>query len=191
MAMVWLGLALFFSVHSVPMLPPLRAALLARLGDNGWKGIHTLCAAIGLGLMIWGVARARAEGAPLWLEPRLGLRHAAVAVMAPVFPLLIASGVAGWIRARLVHPMLTGVILWAAAHLLVVGAAPIVAIAAAFLVWGLADRLSLAARAAGRPRPPVPPFGRGDLAAVLVGLALWAAFVLDLHARLIGVAPLG
>lgn len=191
MAWLWLGVILFFAVHSVAMVPRLRAALRGRFGVDGWRGIHAIVAAVGLGLMIWGFARARAEGVAPWFEPRLGLRHATLLLMLPVFPLLIASGVDGRIRAVTRHPMLTGVVLWALAHLLVVGTAPAVAICGAFAVWGIADRVSLARRAGAAPAAPPPPFGRGDLVAVIGGIVLWAVFVLWLHQWLIGVAPLG
>lgn len=184
-----LGLALFVLVHCVPMVPPLRRALAERLGENGWKGVHALVAAVGLGLIVWGFGLGRFEGHAPWLESHVAMRWPAAVVLLPVFPLIFAAYLPGRIRAAVGHPMVTGVVIWAFAHLLIVGSAPAVLLFSTFLVWSLAARLSLARR---KPSPPeLPPFGRNDALAIGLGLAVWAAIVLDLHLRLIGVAPLG
>jgi len=184
-----LGLVLFLGTHAVPMVPSLRAALVARLGDNGWRGVHTLLSAVGLGLIIWGFGRARGEGLAVWFDSQKGMRHATLLVLLPVFPLFLAAYLPGWIKGRVVHPMLTAVILWAVGHLLYVGSPPAVTLFAAFAVWAIADRLSLARR---KPGPAeVPAFGRNDVAAVVLGLALYGLFVWKVHFWLIGVAPLG
>ena len=189
MTILVLGLALFLLVHSVPMMPSLRSALIARLGENRWRGVHSLLAALGLGLIVWGFGRARWEGAPMWFENEKGMRHATLLVLLPVFPLFFAAYLPGWIRARVVHPMLTATILWAVGHLLYVGSAPAVTLFAGFAVWALADRMSLARR---RPeRPEIPPFGRNDALAVAAGLAVYGLMLWKGHLWLIGVSPLG
>lgn len=192
MTVLLIGLVLFFAAHAIPLVPGLRDRLIATLGVNGQKGLHTLLSGVGLGLMIWGYGLARAAGPALLWEPPRGMRHLTLLLTLPVFPLIFAAFVPGAraIRERVGHPMLTGVIVWAAAHLVSVAVAPAVAIMGAFLVWGLADRLSLARRAAPRVGPPAA-FSLGDVAAVLAGLLVWGAFVLRLHLWLIGVAPLG
>jgi len=192
MTVLVLGLVLFFAAHSIPLVPGLRSALIARLGEKGHLALHTALSAVGLGLTIWGFGLARAEGAPLWFDRPRGLRHATLLVLLPVFPLIFAAFVPGAaaIRTRVGHPMLTGVVLWAAGHLLFVGVAPAVVLFAAFLVWGLVDRLSLARRSPPRPSP-LPRFGGGDALAVGLGLVVYAAVVWKAHLWLIGVSPLG
>lgn len=189
MTILALGLALFLLAHTVPMLPALRGALVGRVGENGWRGLHSLVSALGLALIVWGFARARAEGAPVWFESQKGMRHATLLVLLPVFPLLFAAYLPGWIRGRVGHPMVTAVILWATGHLLYVGAAPAVTLFAAFLVWAVADRLSLARRRVGPTT--IPPFGRNDLLAIGLGLVVYGLFVWKGHLWLIGVSPLG
>ena len=184
-----LGLALFLLVHTVPMVPTLRSALIARLGENAWRGVHTLVSVLGLGLIVWGFGRARAEGVPVWFVSDKGMRHATLLVLLPVFPLLFAAYLPGRIKARVVHPMLTAVILWSIGHLLYVGSAHAVTLFVAFAVWSLADRLSLARR---KPGPAeIPPFGRNDVIAVVLGLAVYGVFLWKGHLWLIGVSPLG
>lgn len=192
MPVLVLGLVLFVLAHSVPIVPGLRAALISRLGAKGHLALHTALSAVGLGLVIWGYGLARAQGAPLWLSQPRGMRHATLLVLLPVFPLIFAAFVPGAaaIRARVGHPMLTGVLLWAAGHLLFVGVAPAVVVFSTFLVWGLVDRLSLARRALPRLMP-MPAFGRGDAMAVALGLVVYGAVVWKAHLWLIGVSPLG
>mgnify|MGYP001765762367 CR=1 FL=1 len=188
MIVLVLGLTLFLGIHVVPMLPRLRAAPIARLGADRWRGIHATVAAVGLGLVIWGFARARGEGvAPFW-DVGVRMRHLALLLLMPVFPLLVEVGRPGRLAATVGHPMVTAVILWAAAHLLIVASAPAQLLMSAFLGWSIAARLSLARR---KPTlDPKPPFGANDAIAVVVGLILWAAMVWKAHLWLIGVAPL-
>ena len=189
MTVLVLGLALFLLTHSVPMVPSLRTALLGRLGENGWRGVHSLLSALGLGLIVWGFGLTRSQGAPVWFDAVPGMRHATWLVLAPVFPLFFAAYLPGRIKASVVHPMLTAVILWAVGHLLFVGSAPAVTLFAGFAVWAVADRLSLARRKPGSGE--VPPFGRNDVIAVVLGLAVYVLFLWRLHLWLIGVSPLG
>ena len=191
MTILFLGLILFFSAHTLPMFPDARAAVIGRLGDNGHKGLHTLFAATGLGLMVWGFSLARYEGAPLLWEMPTSLRWVTVALTIPAYPLIVAMFFPGRIGRLVAHPMLTGVTLWAFAHLFIVGSAPAVAIFGAFLIWGLLDRRSLVVRKPVPPLAEAPPFGRNDLLAVVIGLLVWAVTVFWLHHRVIGLEPFG
>lgn len=190
MLVLALGLLIFLAVHSVPMAPRLRGAIVGRLGLDRWRAVHSLVAALGLGLIVWGFALARAEGWANWLAPEVSLRHATLLLMMPVFPLLFAAYLPGRISATIRHPMVTAVILWSAAHLMIVASAPAVLLFAAFLAWSVADRLSQSRRrlAVARLRPS---FGRNDLLAIGLGLAVYGVMVARLHLWLIGVSPLG
>jgi hypothetical protein len=71
---------------------------------------------VGLGLIVWGYAQARLSPTVVWAPP-VGLRHAALTLMLPVFPLLTAAYVPGRIsRWAGGHPMLVGTLLWALAQ---------------------------------------------------------------------------
>jgi uncharacterized membrane protein len=49
-----LGLALFFLPHLVPLIRPLRAAIVGRMGENPWKMTMTVLSFAGIALIAWG-----------------------------------------------------------------------------------------------------------------------------------------
>jgi uncharacterized membrane protein len=180
----------FLGAHSVAILAPgLRELLIARLGERPWKGLFTLVAVAGFVLLVEGFASARASPVVLY-HPPAAARYVAVVLMVPVFPLLLAAYLPGRIRSTVKNPMLAATEAWAFSHLLANGTLADVLLFGGFLAWAVADRISLKRRA---PRAiATAPAGRfNDAIAVVVGLALYALFIADLHQRLIGVAPVG
>ena len=187
-----IGIFLFLGAHSVRIwADPWRERMLARLGEARWKGLYALTSAIGLGLLIWGFGLARQEPVQLWTPPN-GMRHLASVLMLGSFVLLAAAYVPGnRIRARLRHPLVLSVKLWALAHLLANGNLAHGVLFGAFLVWAV---LSFrAARRRDRLAGMGPDTGSTGATgvAVALGVAAWLAFTLYLHGLLIGVRPLG
>jgi len=189
MALLIAGLVLFLGVHTLPMFPATRNGLAARLGENGYKGIYTLLAVAGLGLIIYGYGVARFEGAPLLYDPPFWLRHVTMLLMVPVFIFLVAAYVPSRIKNALKHPMLVAVKLWAFSHLLANGDLASVLLFGGFLVWAVADRISVKRRGpeAGQIAPAADPGKHSDIIVILVGLVLYGVFVWKLHVWLIGV----
>ena len=111
--------------------------------------------------------------------------------MLPAVILVVASYLRGRIYATLKHPMLAGVKLWAAAHLLANGDLGSIILFGAFLGWAVFDRVSLKARTdAGAP--PIPVGGLGnDLLAVAVGVIAYLALAFVFHPVVIGVPVVG
>lgn len=181
------GLILFFAVHSVSIVNAAwRDRVAARLGEWTWKGLYSVIAIAGLVLIVWGYDLARQEPVVLYLPPAW-LRHVAM-LLVPVFPLLLAAYLPGRIQRATKHPLLVATKLWAVAHLLANGMLADVLLFGAFLVWAVADRISLKRRT--QPWvPAAPPSKANDAIAVIGGLALYVAFVFWLHAWLFGVAP--
>ncbi len=184
------GLVVFLGIHSIAIVAPaLRNGLAARLGEWPWKGLYSLVAVAGFVLVVEGFGAAR--GAPVVLYAPPGwLRGVAVVLLVPVFPMLLAAYLPGRIQARLRHPLLVATKTWAFAHLLATGRLADVVLFGAFLAWAVADRISLGRRPPAAIRT-LPPGRYNDWIAVLGGLGLYVAFLLGLHQRLIGVAPLG
>ena len=186
------GLIVFLGVHSVSIVAPhWRTATIARLGEGPWKGVYSLAAGVGLALLIVGYGMARREGVVLYTPPT-ALRHVALLLMLPVFPLLFAAYLPGRIRSAAKHPMLLAVKLWATAHLLANGSLADVLLFGAFLAWAVADRISIKRRPAAEAHDvhAAPPSPYNDAIALLAGLLVYVVFLWRAHRWLIGVSPL-
>ena len=186
------GLVLFLGVHSVSIAAPAwRQGMVARFGDKPWKGLYSLASAVGLVLLVVGYGIARRSPVVLYTPPA-GLRHLALVVMLPVFPLLFAAYLPGRIKSAARHPMLLAVKLWAAAHLLANGTLADVLLFGGFLAWAVADRISVKRRPAAEAHavPAAPPRPANDAIAVVGGLAVYVLFVFWGHRWLTGVSPL-
>jgi uncharacterized membrane protein len=186
MTLLLAGLVIFLAVHSISIVNDAwRNHMVQRLGEWTWKGLYGVIALIGLVLIVRGYGLARVDPVILYTPPP-ALRLAAAVLLLPVFPLLFATYLPGRISAATRHPMLVATKLWAAAHLLANGTLADVLLFGSFLAWAAADRISLRHRV-DRPVPGVPPTRFNDVLATVLGLAVYAAFVLWLHQRLIGV----
>jgi uncharacterized membrane protein len=183
------GLILFLGIHSLPMLSTARAGMVSRFGENAYKGLFTLVAIIGFGLIIYGYGAARLEGSPQLYDPPFWLRHVTMLLMVPVFIFLVAAYVPCRIGRVLKHPMLVAIKLWALSHLLANGDLASVLLFGGFLVWAIVDRISVKRRAAGggRNTGQTDPGRYSDVGVILAGLALYGLFVWKLHVLLIGV----
>jgi len=192
--MTWLilGLVIFLGVHSVSIVAPAaRERWLVQLGEGGWKGLYSLLSFVGLALIVWGYGQARLDPVYLYTPPT-GLRHLSALLMLPVFPLLLAPYLPGRIKTLTRHPMLVATKLWALAHLLANGTLADVLLFGGFLVWAVADRISVKRRERSglvRSVPGLPASGLNDVIAIVAGLGLYLLFVFWAHAWLFGVRP--
>jgi uncharacterized membrane protein len=185
------GLLIFLGVHSVRIFADgLRQSMIARLGDGPWKGIYSIVSIAGFILIIWGYGIARQDPVLLWLPPTW-LRHVAILLNLIALILLAAYAVpSGYLKARLGHPMLLSVKVWAFAHLLANGTLADLFLFGAFLVWAIADFAAARRRdrATGILRVAGPL--QNDAIAVVVGFVIWAALLWRVHEWVFGVSPL-
>lgn len=199
MGVLVLGLVLFLGVHSLRIVAEgWRGAMLARVGEKAWKGVYSLVAIAGFVLVVWGYALARRDAVVLWGQPPVAMRHVAALLTLIAFVLVVAAYVPrNQIKARLHHPMVIGVKVWAFAHLIANNTLADVVLFGAFLVWAIVDFRSARQRdrvaQAASPHPHPPPEGEGTRTAitVVVGVVAWAVFAFWLHRAWIGVAPMG
>lgn len=187
-----LGLVLFLGVHSVRIVADgWRTHMRTRLGEMPWKGMYSLVSAVGLALIIWGYGLARQQPVVLWVPP-VGMRHAAALLTLIAFVLLAATYVPrNAIKARLHHPMVLGVKVWALAHLLSNGNLADVLLFGSFLLWAVLSFRAARQRDRAQNTVYASCNAAGTIGAVVVGAAAWVGFALWAHAWLIGVAPLG
>lgn len=189
-----LGLLIFLGVHSVRIVAEdWRGRMIVRLGEGAWKGIYSVLAALGLALIVFGYGQARLAPDVLWSSP-VWARHLAALLMLVALVLLAAAYVPGnALKARLKHPMVLSVKVWALAHLLANNTLADLCLFGGFLVWAALDfRAARARDRAAQPSGATPKGGLGvTLVTVVAGLAVWAALAFGGHAWLFGVRPFG
>lgn len=130
-----LALAVFFASHALPVRPPMKPWLVARLGARGFALGYSV---LSLAILIWLIGAAgRAPHVMLWYYSPWQ-SHLALVLMLPACLLLAlgvasvnplsfggrqggfdpdAPGIAGLVR----HPLLMAILLWALAHLVANG----------------------------------------------------------------------
>jgi uncharacterized membrane protein len=219
-----LASAAFLLSHLLLSSTPVRGPLTARLGEGGFMALYSVIALLTLGAMIWAYARLSVPSY-LWL-PGPGLRHIPLLVMPFALILLVAGYstrnpsavgmthsleradvVRGILRITR-HPIMWGIMLWAAAHILANGDGGSVIFFGGLLLtaglgsWHLERRMAaqqgerwhrfaavtsylpFAAVLGGRQslvwRELLPP--------IMVGLVVFIVLLL-LHSRLFGVMP--
>ncbi|MDZ7936872.1 MAG: NnrU family protein [Rhodoferax sp.] len=186
------GLVLFLGVHSVRIVADdHRTRWQTRIGEGAYKGIYSALSLLGFVLMVWGFGLARETPVVLW-SPPTGMRHLAALLTLFAFVLLAASYVPrNHLKARLHHPMVLSVKVWALAHLLSNGNLAHVLLFGSFLAWSVV--CFSAARRRDRAQSATYPAGTatGTAVTVVVGLVAWAVFAMVLHGLLIGVRPMG
>lgn len=189
MTLFLIGLVLFLGIHSVAIVAPAWRDAQAARNPGAWKGIYSVISIVGFVLLIYGYGLARQAPVVVWTPPT-AMRHVALLLMLPVFPLLLADYLPGRIKTAAKHPMLLAVKFWALAHLLANGMLVDIILFGAFLAWAVLDRIAVKKRAVPRVTPGVPPSAVNDVIAIVGGLASYVLFVLWAHRWLIGVSPL-
>ena len=175
------GLGLFFGVHAIPMFPSFKASLQSRFGAMRFKGIYSLIALTGFALILLGMSRA--EFRPVFTPPAGSVLLANLAM--PVsFCLLVAAYVPNNFRRVIRNPMLSGVLVWAVAHLLANGDLASILLFGLFGIFAVVDIISVNRRSAAET-PARQPLFKDGLVIVIGFAAFWV--VRYFHAALFGV----
>lgn len=182
MTLLVTGLVLFFALHLIPSIVPLRGALIARLGPGLYRGVFSLVSLASLVLIVWGFARAPFES--LYVAPGWGRQVAMFAVPVSIV-LFAAANMPTYIRAVLRHPMLLGTLLWATAHLLSNGDLRSILLFGSFAGFAVLDLVSAETRGKG-PSTDKGPRLAMDGAAIVAGLVA-AGLLTVFHGTLFGV----
>jgi uncharacterized membrane protein len=188
MTLLIVGILVLVGIHLIPACGDVRERLIGRLGETGYRVLFSLVSTLGLMLLVGGFARAPVI--QVWSPPDW-TRYVAMALMLPVFVLLIAAYVQGQIKAKLRHPFLAAIKFWALAHLIANGDLASIILFGSFLAYAVFDRITLKRRAA-TGLVTVPDVGavRNDVISVVGGLLLYVVFLVWLHPLLIGTSPL-
>lgn len=182
MTMLILGLILFAAVHFVPSLAPqFKSTWHSKLGEGGYKGTFSLLLMLSFGLMIMGWRSAQAEFVYL---PPAALRHPGMLLLVIAFFLLVASNRPSRVRQWIRHPQLTGVLVWAAAHLLMNGDSRSVVLFGGMALWSLIEIVAINRREGERVVDPAPPLST-DLVSLVI-TAVVVGIVIAIHPYLSG-----
>jgi len=188
MELLVLGLVVFLGTHSLRLRSAgIRSSLIMRFGEKGFKGLYAMFSLAGLVAVVVGFGLAREVPVLLWTPPA-ALRHLAFLLMALSLILLAAAYVPNnRIRARVHHPMVLSVKVWALAHLLVNGTLAHVVLFGSFLVWSVL--LFSASRRRDRDQEVVylPGTRNATVLTIVLGLLACVVFIVWLHGILIGI----
>ncbi|THH36027.1 hypothetical protein E4Z66_13250 [Aliishimia ponticola] len=152
MTLLILGLAIWVAAHFFKRAAP---DMRARMGERG-KGIVALALVLSVILMIFGYRAA--DGAFFW-----GRHPATVGInnLMMLFALYLTSPgpSKGALFYKMRHPMLTGFLLWALAHLLVNGDVPSFVLFGGLGIWAIAEMIVI-----NRAEPNWTPPPKGSIA---------------------------
>ena len=207
-----LGLILFLGAHSVRIVADdWRTQKMEALGEKAFKGVHALISLLGLYLLVVGYGEARLQTVVLW-NPPAATRHISLLLMLFSSILMVAAYIPrNHLKIRMGHPMVLSVKVWALSHLLANGNLADMLLFGAFLIWALLNFKSARVRdrvqvqlpdsnaevnaggsSASLPEDaPVKPNLVATLITLAGGIALWAVITFVLHAKVVGVAPMG
>jgi len=185
MSLLVAGLVLFLGIHLLPTVPAWRDALHARLGDKPYRGVFSLVSLAGLVLIVIGYMRA--DPTVRMFDPVPAARAIAPEAVTLALILFAASHMRAHLRKWVQHPMVVGVILWSAVHLLANGELRATVLFGSFLAWAIVDYVSALARGATKPFVPVV---RQDVMAIVGGTAV-ALVLMAVHRPLFGVPVVG
>ena len=160
MTLLILGICLWWGAHLTKRIAPdFRNGLTERLGESS-KGLFAAAIAISVIAMIFGYRLAEVNviySLPAWA----GYLNNVLMILA-IF--LFGVGSKGsWLGARLRHPMLTSMIVWAVAHLLVNGDTASILLFGSMLIWAVVTILAINKAEGPWTADPSVAFGSRDI----------------------------
>ena len=181
-----LGVLLWSGVHMIPCAArPMRARLVARLGDQAYRGVFSLAIVAAIGLMVVGWRATP----PTFLYPPPAWGHDVALVLVLIgLVLFAASTFPSNIKRFVRHPQLCGVFIWAAAHLISNGEGRSVVLFGGIGAWALVA-IGFINRRDGPYERPAPQPLSAELKPVVAALVAYAILFLA-HPYLFGVSLL-
>lgn len=178
------GLLIWSLVHFSPSVAqPLKQTLVSQLGEKAYKALFAVLILAGLALIIFGWR----SSVPTFLYQLPGfVRHIAMLLVLFAFILFGASSYPTRIKSVIRHPQLTGVAVWAAAHLLVNGDSRSVLLFGWIGVWAILEIVFINRREGDWVKQPTPGWAR-EIRGLLISLVIFVV-VLMAHPYFTGVA---
>ncbi len=186
MALLILGLIVFFVLHLIPCAPGVKGQVVERLTTNGYMAAFSLLSLVGVVLIVMGLKSA--DFVELYQPPAAG-RGIALVLMLPAIYLFFSNSVGpapSSAQKWTAHPMNWGVIVWSIAHLLANGDLAHVLLFASFGIYSVVSMLSANARGAKPKRERRPPLAHE--AGFLVVVVVLYAVIMWAHVHFTGMA---
>lgn len=184
MGLLVAGLLIWCMVHLTPSLAaPLKQSLVTRLGDKGYKLLFTVLILTALALIIFGWRSTT----PSHLYQLPGYtRHISMLLVLVAFILFGASNYPTRIKQFIRHPQLTGVIVWAFAHLLLNGDSRSVLLFGSLGAWAVLEIIFINKRE-GEWVKQAPPGWTREIRGLVISLVVFGVVVM-LHPYMTGVS---
>lgn len=180
------GIAVWCVVHLFPsVMPETREKLIARLGNNAYRGLFALVILASLVVIVLGWRSATPTA--IYAPPIQGSPIVSVLVFL-AFILFVAARANTNLKRILRHPQLTGVIVWSVAHLLANGDSRSVALFCSLGVWAVLEILLINRRDGAWEKPAAAPV-QSDVVVVVIAAVAFAV-IFYFHELLFGVSPM-
>ena len=187
MTLLVLGVLLFAGLHLIKSLAPhLRAGLISKLGDGGYKGGFALLVLGSVALIVLGW---RSSIPQYVYSPLPALQHLAMTIILLAFLLMVVSSRPSRLRRVVRHPQLTGVVLWAGAHLLLNGDSRSLVLFGGLALWALVEIFAINRRDGVWIKDEAPGLG-ADMVNLVIAVVVVAVLVF-IHPWLAGVSITG
>jgi len=169
------GVALFAVVHLLRgVAPGLRQRLWDKLGEAAYKGLFSLLILSSIALIIIGWRGATPQ---FVYAPVLSFGPVSLLLMTVAFLLFVMSGRKSRLRRLIRHPQLTGVLIWAIAHLLLNGDSRSLALFGGLAVWSVLEILVINRREGAWIKEEIPGWGTelasAGITIVVVGVLIY------------------
>ena len=184
MTLLIAGLLVWSLVHFIPTLAiPLKQNLTDRFGANGYKLIFTALILLALAMIVFGWRSI--EPTFLYLLP-YGLNHLFMLLILIAFILFGASHYQTRIKSFIRHPQLTGVALWATAHLLLNGDSRSVVLFGGLGVWAVLEMILINRKEGAWVKPAAPGWAQ-EFKGLAISLVIFVVVAL-IHPYIAGVS---
>ncbi len=171
MVILVLGVSLWMDAHWIKrLLPLLRAGMDARLGKAAARGVIAGMAVLSVVLMVIGY---KGSDMVVVYTPFKGAGHLNNLLMLLAVISLGMGKSKGHMRTWFRHPMLTGVTVWAVAHLLVNGDMASIILFGGLGIWAFASRILINRNEGVWKRPKAGPVS-GDIRLLVIAAVLFA-----------------
>lgn len=189
MSFLTLGLILWIGVHLFPSLAPdARKALSQKLGEMPYQGLFSACILAGLALIVIGWRNSVTS--PVY-DPAPILSPIALLMLVVAFVLMVAANLPRTrIKQFIRHPQLTGVLLWAIAHLLTNGDSRSLLLFSSIALWSFVSMLTINRREGAWQKPQSLMPRHMEAVSVTIGVVM-TLIVVWFHEYLSGVSLSG